>query len=107
MFIPMLIAAFILTGQSVQTLECGNLITKTSETWPDWAGGKVSLTVHTEDDQWRHGDRLTCVLGLSSAIRKQGSEQDLPWPGVLLTASAEDQASQGWQRPLPLGGRGY
>ena len=47
---PMLIVAFALAGQSAQTLECGNLITKTSETWPDWAGGKVSLTVHTEDD---------------------------------------------------------
>ena len=75
MFMPMLIAAFALAGQSAQTLECGNLITKTSETWPDWAGGKVSLTVHTEDD--RAKDSHQCMSQYTLRIvRPDGTSTD-------------------------------
>lgn len=72
---PMLIAAFALTGQSAVKLECGNLITKTSETWPDWAGGKVSLTVHTEDDHAK--DSHQCMSQYTLRIgRPDGTSTD-------------------------------
>lgn len=39
-----------MTGQSTQSFECGNIVTRTSDLLSNSAGLRVALKVHTEDD---------------------------------------------------------
>lgn len=50
MILPILVAALAVTGQSTQSFECGNIVTRTSESLSNSAGLRVALKVNTQDD---------------------------------------------------------
>src|SRR6478672_1279417 len=89
MILPMLIAAFALTGQLAQSLECGNLVTRTSETWFDSAGRKATLTVHTEDDHAKNSHQCMSQYTLR-IVRPDGTSTENQMYSVI-----ED-----WGRPI-------
>lgn len=73
MILPTLIAAFALAGQSAQSLECGNLVTR-SDSWliPGW---KATLTVHTEDDHAKNSHQCMSKYTLK-IVRPDGTSTD-------------------------------
>jgi hypothetical protein len=50
MILPLLLVSLAVAGQSARSLECGNIVTSTSDFRVSPAGLRVALKVHTEDD---------------------------------------------------------
>src|SRR5579859_4081419 len=75
MILPILIAAFALSGQSAQLMQCGNLVTRTSDTWFDSRGRRSTLTVHTEDDHSKNSHQCMSQYTLK-IVRPDGTSTD-------------------------------
>lgn len=89
MILPMLMVALALTGQSAQSLECGNLVTRTSESWSNAAGLKVALRVHTEDDHAKNSHQCMSEYTLM-IVRPDGTSAENQMYSVIDT----------WERPI-------
>lgn len=89
MILPILMVALAVTGQSVQSLECGNIVTRTSDLWSNSAGLRVALKVHTEDDHAKNSHECESDYTLV-IVRPDGTS----------TESQRYSVIDNWGRPI-------
>jgi hypothetical protein len=89
MILPLLIVSLALPGQSIQSFECGNVVTRTSDFASNAAGLKVALKVHTEDDHAKNSHECMSEYTLM-IMRPDGTSSENQMYSVI------DQ----WGRPI-------
>jgi hypothetical protein len=89
MILPILMVALAMTGQSVQSFECGNIVTRTSDFWSNAAGVRVALKVHTEDDHAKNSHQCESDYTLL-IVRPDGTSAENQMYSVI----------DNWSRPI-------
>jgi hypothetical protein len=89
MILPILMVALAVTGQSAQSFECGNIVTRTSEFLSNSVGLRVALKVHTEDDHSKNSHQCESDYTLM-IVRPDGTS----------TENQMYSAIDNWGRPI-------
>jgi len=84
-----LTVALAVTGQSVQSFKCGNIVTRTSDFWSNAAGVRVALKVHTEDDHSKNSHQCESDYTLM-IVRPDGTSTENQMYSVI----------DNWGRPI-------